>query len=195
SNNEIVFPAGILQPPFFDRAIDDPVNFGAIGAVIGHEYTHGFDDQGSKFDAEGNFENWWTADDLSAFKERTECIAKEYDGFVSAPVPATGDVPPNGPLTLGENTADNGGARVSFRAMEKAIAGKPRTSIDGFTPEQRFFLGFANIYCENITDQSARQQAQTNPHSPGRYRTIGTVTNMQEFRDAFSCKAGQPMVR
>jgi putative endopeptidase len=195
SNNEIVFPAGILQPPFFDRAIDDPVNFGAIGAVIGHEYTHGFDDQGSKFDAEGNFENWWTADDLSAFKERTDCIAKEYDGFVSVPDPASGDVHLNGRLTLGENTADNGGARVSYRAMEKAMADKPRTPVDGFTPEQRFFLGFANIYCENVTDQSARQLAQTNPHSPGRYRVIGTLSNMQEFRDAFSCKAGQPMVR
>src|SRR4029077_15215484 len=125
--NEIVFPAGILQPPFFDRTMDDAVNFGGIGIVIGHEYTHGFDDQGSKFDAEGHFENWWTAGDLAAFKERTECIAKEYDGFFSAPDPANGDVHLNGHLTLGENTADNGGARVAFRALEKSLEGKPHT--------------------------------------------------------------------
>jgi len=195
ANNEIVFPAGILQPPFFDPGADDAINFGGIGVVIGHEFTHGFDDQGSKFDAEGNFENWWTADDLSAFKERTDCIAKEYDAFVSVPDAANGDVHLNGHLTLGENTADNGGARVAYRAMEKALAGKPRPLIDGFTPEQRFFLGFANVWCENGTEQSARQLAQTDPHSPGRFRVIGTVSNMDEFRDAFSCKAGQPMVR
>jgi predicted metalloendopeptidase len=195
ANNEIVFPAGILQPPFFDRTIDDAVNFGGIGVVIGHEYTHGFDDQGSKFDAEGNFENWWTADDLAAFKERTDCIAKEYDGFVSVQDPVNGDVHLNGRLTLGENTADNGGARVSFRALQKSLAGKPRETIDGFTPEQRFFLGFANVWCQNVTEAQARQLAQTDPHSPGQFRVIGTITNMEEFQKAFSCKAGQPMVR
>ena len=195
ANNEIVFPAGILQPPFFDRTMDDAVNFGGIGVVIGHEYTHGFDDQGSKFDAEGNFENWWTAEDLAAFKERTDCIAKEYDEFVSVKDPVNGDVHLNGRLTLGENTADNGGARVSFRALQKSLEGKPRVNIDGFTPEQRFFLGFANVWCENVTEAQARQLAQTNPHSPGRYRVIGTITNMEEFQKAFSCKAGQPMVR
>ncbi|HET6899453.1 MAG TPA: M13 family metallopeptidase, partial [Vicinamibacteria bacterium] len=194
-NNEIVFPAGILQPPFFDRTMDDAVNFGGIGVVIGHEYTHGFDDQGSKFDAEGNFENWWTAEDLAAFKERTDCIAKEYDEFVSVKDPVNGDVHLNGRLTLGENTADNGGARVSFRALQKSLEGKPRVNIDGFTPEQRFFLGFANVWCENVTEAQARQLAQTNPHSPGRYRVLGTITNMEEFQKAFSCKAGQPMVR
>jgi predicted metalloendopeptidase len=195
ANNEIVFPAGILQPPFFDRTIDDAVNFGGIGVVIGHEYTHGFDDQGSKFDAEGNFENWWTADDLAAFKERTDCIAKEYDGFVSVKDPVNGDVHLNGRLTLGENTADNGGARVSFRALQKSLEGKPRPTIDGFTPEQRFFLGFANVWCQNVTEAQARQLAQTDPHSPGQFRVIGTITNMEEFQKAFSCKAGQPMVR
>jgi len=195
ANNEIVFPAGILQPPFFDRTIDDAVNFGGIGVVIGHEYTHGFDDQGSKFDAQGNFENWWTADDLAAFKERTDCIAKEYDGFVSVKDPVNGDVHLNGRLTLGENTADNGGARVSFRALQKSLEGKPRTTIDGFTPEQRFFLGFANVWCQNVTEAQARQLAQTDPHSPGQFRVIGTITNMEEFQKAFSCKAGQPMVR
>jgi putative endopeptidase len=195
ANNEIVFPAGILQPPFFDRTIDDAVNFGGIGVVIGHEYTHGFDDQGSKFDAEGNFENWWTAEDLAAFKERTDCIAKEYDGFVSVKDPVNGDVHLNGRLTLGENTADNGGARVSFRALQKSLEGKERTPIDGFTPEQRFFLGFANVWCQNVTEAQARQLAQTDPHSPGQFRVIGTITNMEEFQKAFSCKAGQPMVR
>jgi putative endopeptidase len=195
ANNEIVFPAGILQPPFFDRTIDDAVNFGGIGVVIGHEYTHGFDDQGSKFDAQGNFENWWTADDLTAFKERTDCIAKEYDGFVSVQDPVNGDVHLNGRLTLGENTADNGGARVSFRALQKSLEGKPRPAIDGFTPEQRFFLGFANVWCQNVTEAQARQLAQTDPHSPGQFRVIGTITNMEEFQKAFSCKAGQPMVR
>jgi putative endopeptidase len=195
ANNEIVFPAGILQPPFFDRTMDDAVNFGGIGVVIGHEFTHGFDDQGSKFDAEGNFENWWTADDLSAFKERTECIAREYDGFVTVEDPVNGDVHLNGHLTLGENTADNGGARVAYRALQKSLEGKPRPLIDGFTPEQRFFLGFANVWCQNQTEQAARQLAQTDSHSPGRFRVIGTISNMEEFRDAFSCKAGQPMVR
>ena len=126
ANNEIVFPAGILQPPFFDRQADDAVNFGGIGVVIGHEFTHGFDDQGSKFDAEGNLANWWTPDDRKAFEERTDCIAKQYDGFVTVKDPANGDVHLNGRLTLGENTADNGGLRVAYMALQKALAGKPR---------------------------------------------------------------------
>jgi putative endopeptidase len=195
ANNEIVFPAGILQPPFFDRQMDDAVNFGGIGVVIGHEYTHGFDDQGSKFDAEGNLENWWTPDDLKAFQERTSCIAKEYDGFVSVKDPANGDVHLNGKLTLGENTADNGGARVSYLALQKALAGKDRQPLEGYTPEQRFFLGFANVWCQNVTEQAARQLAQNDSHSPGEFRVNGTVSNMPEFASAFGCKAGQPMVR
>ena len=195
ANNEIVFPAGILQPPFFDRSMDDAVNFGAIGVVIGHEFTHGFDDQGSKFDPEGNFENWWTAEDLKAFNERTDCMAKQYEGYVSVRDPKNGDVHLNGRLTLGENTADNGGLRVAYMALQKSLAGKPRTRVDGFTPEQRFFLGFANVWCQNITDEAARQRAQTDTHSPGRYRVIGSVGNTPEFAQAFGCKAGQPMVR
>jgi putative endopeptidase len=194
-NNEIVFPAGILQPPFFDRAIDDPVNYGGIGVVIGHEYTHGFDDQGSKFDAVGNFENWWTDTDRKAFDERTGCIAKQYDGYVTVKDPANGDVHLNGKLTLGENTADNGGLRVSYAALQKALVGKPRAKIDGFTPEQRFFLGFANVWCQNVTEAAARQLAQTDPHSSGEFRVIGSVSNTPEFAQAFGCKAGQPMVR
>jgi endothelin-converting enzyme/putative endopeptidase len=195
ANNEIVFPAGILQPPFFDRQADDALNFGGIGVVIGHEYTHGFDDQGSKFDAEGNLANWWTAEDRKAFDERTDCIAREYEGFVSVKDPVNGDVHLNGRLTLGENTADNGGLRVAYKALQKALAGQPRARIDGFTPEQRFFLGFANVWCQNVTDATARQRAQTDPHSPGRFRVIGSVSNMPEFKEAFGCKAGQPMVR
>ncbi len=195
ANNEIVFPAGILQPPFFDPAIDDAVNFGAIGVVIGHEYTHGFDDQGSKFDADGNLTNWWTPDDLKAFQERTDCIAKQYDDYVSVVDPVNGDVHLNGRLTLGENTADAGGLRVAYAALQKALAGQPRAKIDGFTPEQRFFLGFANVWCRNVTEAAARQLAQTDPHSPGAFRVIGSVGNMPEFAAAFGCKTGQPMVR
>jgi predicted metalloendopeptidase len=194
-NNEIVFPAGILQPPFFDRAIDDAVNFGAIGVVIGHEYTHGFDDQGSKFDAEGNLANWWTDADRKAFEERTDCFVKQYADYVAVKDPVNGDVRLNGRLTLGENTADNGGLRVAYQALQKTLAGKPRPLVDGFTPEQRFFLGYAGVWCQNITDAAARQRAQTDPHSPGEFRTIGAVSNMPEFAQAFGCKAGQPMVR
>jgi endothelin-converting enzyme/putative endopeptidase len=195
SNNEIVFPAGILQPPFFDRAIDDPVNYGGIGVVIGHEYTHGFDDQGSKFDADGNLANWWTDADRKAFDERTGCIASQYEGYVSVKDPVNGDVHLNGKLTLGENTADNGGLRVAYAALQRSLAGKPRAAIDGFTPEQRFFLGFANVWCQNVTEAAARQLAQTDPHSPGAFRVIGSVSNMPEFAQAFGCRAGQPMVR
>jgi len=195
ANNEIVFPAGILQPPFFDKGIDDAVNFGGIGVVIGHEYTHGFDDQGSKFDASGNFENWWTDADRKAFDERTTCIANQYDGYVTLQDPANGDVHLNGRLTLGENTADNGGVRVAYAALQKALAGQPRTKVDGFTPEQRFFLGFANVWCQNVTEAAARQLAQTDSHSSGQFRVIGPVSNTPEFAAAFGCKAGQPMVR
>jgi putative endopeptidase len=195
ANNEIVFPAGILQPPFFDRGADDPLNFGGVGVVIGHEYTHGFDDQGSKFDADGNLANWWTDADRKAFDERTACIAQQYEGYAAVKDPTNGDVHLNGRLTLGENTADNGGLRVGYAALQKALAGRPRETIDGFTPEQRFFLGFANVWCQNVTEAAARQRAQTDPHSPGEFRVNGSVSNMPEFAQAFACKAGQPMVR
>jgi endothelin-converting enzyme/putative endopeptidase len=194
-NNEIVFPAGILQPPFFDRGADEALNFGGIGVVIGHEYTHGFDDQGSKFDADGNFANWWTDADRKAFEGRTDCIAQQYEGYMSVKDPVNGDVHLNGRLTLGENTADNGGLRVAYAALQKALAGRPRETIDGFTPEQRFFLGFANVWCQNVTEASARQLAQTDPHSPGEFRVKGSISNMPQFARAFDCKAGQPMVR
>lgn len=192
AENDINFPAGILQPPFFDRSEDDAVNFGGIGVVIGHELTHGFDDQGSKFDGNGNYTNWWTQADLKEFDQRTGCIADEYSSFV--PV---ADVHLNGRLTLGENTADNGGARIALLALHKEMAAnknKVPAKKDGFTPEQRFFLGFAQIWCENRSDESARLLAKTDPHSPGQFRVQGTLQNNPDFAKAFGCKAGQKMV-
>jgi putative endopeptidase len=193
SYNEIVFPAGILQPPFFDKRMDDAVNFGGIGLVIGHELTHGFDDQGRKFDPQGNLHDWWTPEDGKEFEKRASCVADEYSGFV-----AVDDLKLNGRLTLGENTADNGGARIALMALEHMIAedktGKEGQKIDGYTPEQRFFLGFARVWCEKRRPESARMQVTTNPHSPGRWRVNGVVQNMPEFQQAWGCKAGQPMV-
>ena len=186
--NSINFPAGILQSPFFDPRRDMAINYGAVGAVIGHEMTHGFDDQGRKFDGAGNLRDWWSPADAAEFEKRAACVANEYSGFT-----AVDDVKLNGRLTLGENTADNGGIRVAYMAMENALKGK-KDKVDGFTPEQRFFLGYAQIWCENATPQSERQQALTNPHSPGRYRVSGVLQNMPEFQQAFSCKASQPMV-
>ncbi len=186
--NSINFPAGILQPPFFDPRRDMALNYGAIGAVIGHEMTHGFDDQGRKYDGDGNLRDWWTPQDGAEFEKRAACVANEYSGFT-----AVDDVKVNGRLTLGENTADNGGLRVALMALQDTLNGKEQV-LDGFTAEQRFFLGFAQIWCENNTPQAERQQALTNPHSPGRYRVDGTLQNMPEFQKAFACKAGQPMV-
>jgi endothelin-converting enzyme/putative endopeptidase len=188
--NNINFPAGILQPPFFDMKMDDAVNYGGIGAVIGHEITHGFDDQGRRFDAEGNMKDWWTPEDAKEYEKRAACIADQYSNYVSVD-----DVKLNGKLTLGENVADNGGLRIAYMALQEALEGKPKNRIDGFTPEQRLFLGFAQVWCQNITDEGARLRAQTDPHSPGRYRTNGTVSNMPEFWKAFGCTEGQPMVR
>ena len=186
--NNINFPAGILQPPFYDNAMDDAVNYGGIGAVIGHELTHGFDDEGSQFDAEGNFSDWWTPEDKKAFEERTTCVANEYSNFV-----VTDDVHINGRLTLGENTADNGGLRIAYMALQQALKGKSQKKIDGFTPDQRIFLGWGQIWCQNQTPEAARFRAQVDPHSAGRYRVIGVIQNMDEFRKAFACKAGTPM--
>jgi putative endopeptidase len=193
SYNEIVFPAGILQPPFFDKKMDDAVNFGGIGVVIGHELTHGFDDQGRKFDAQGNLHDWWTAEDGKEFESRVSCVANEYSNFI-----AVDDLHLNGRLTLGENTADNGGARIALMTLERMIAedktGKEGQSIDGFTPEQRFFLGFARVWCEKRRPELSRSRVLTDPHSPGKYRIDGVVQNMPEFEKAWGCKAGQPMV-
>jgi predicted metalloendopeptidase len=190
SANDINFPAGILQPPFYDNKMDDAVNFGGIGSVIGHELTHGFDDQGAKFDPVGNLRMWWTPADFAEFQNRGKCLVDEYSNFV-----AVDDVHLKGELTLGENTADNGGVRLSYMALQDILKEHPQTGkIDGFTPEQRFFLGYAQIWCQNVTPESARLRAITDPHSPGDYRVNGVVVNMPEFQKAFGCTAGQPMV-
>src|SRR6201997_1183040 len=191
--NDINFPAGILQPPFYGRMMDDAVNFGGIGVVIGHELTHGFDDQGRKYDAEGNFRDWWTPEDAKEFEQRADCTAKEYSSFVSVK-DDKGDVKLNGKLTLGENTADNGGLKLAYMALMSIIANTPVKQIDGYTPQQRFFLSFAQIWCQNVMDQEARKRALTDPHSPGRWRVNGAVQNSSAFEEAFGCKAGQPMV-
>jgi endothelin-converting enzyme/putative endopeptidase len=188
--NNINFPAGILQPPFYDNHSADAVNFGAIGMVIGHELTHGFDDQGRQFDPKGNLRDWWTAADAKSFEERAACIANEYSNF--SPVPG---VKLNGKLTLGENTADNGGVRIALMALLNNLSdAEQQKKVDGFTTEQRFFLSFGQGWCENQREEILRLRAQTDPHSPGKFRVNGVVQNMPEFQKAFSCKAGQPMV-
>jgi putative endopeptidase len=192
TENNINFPAGILQPPFFDFHADDALNFGGIGAVIGHEMIHGFDDQGALFDPQGNLKNWWTPADEKAFKERTQCVVDEYDKFV-----AVDDVHVRGKLTLGENTADNGGLRIALMALEATMARDKKQPglIDGFSPEQRFFIGWGQIWCQNVRPEMARLLALNNEHSPGKYRVNGVVSNMPEFQKAWGCKPGQAMVR
>ena len=190
--NNINFPAGILQPPFYDFSKDPAVNFGGIGVVIGHEMTHGFDDQGSKYDLHGNVRVWWTPDDLAHFKERTECEATEYDGFQVAPGQNL-----NGHLTLGENTADNGGIRIAYQALMSTLQAQgasTTTETDGYTPAQRFFISFGQIWCQNETEQAAVNGAKTDPHSTGEWRVKGTVQNFDEFGKAFGCHPGQPMM-
>jgi putative endopeptidase len=193
--NNINFPAGILQPPYFSKDNDDAINYGAIGGVIGHELTHGFDDQGAQYDANGNLRDWWTPEDEKKFKERASCIVDEYNTFtVKDPANADKPIHLNGKLTLGENAADNGGLRIAYNALEAANAGKEQPLIDGYTPEQRVFLGWGTVWCSNYRDQAAALQAKTNEHSVSMYRVLGVVQNMPEFQKAFSCKAGQPMV-
>ena len=187
--NEIAFPAGILQPPYFDVTKDDAVNYGAIGAVIGHELTHGFDDEGRKYDAQGNLTDWWTAEDDSRFRERADCVSKQYSGFT-----AIGDMKLRGDLELGENVADNGGVRIAYMALLEQLVKRPAPEkIDGYTPHQRFFLGWAQSWCENNTDELLRRRVQEDVHSPGRFRVIGVVQNSPEFRKAFGCAPPQPM--
>ncbi len=188
--NNINFPAGILQPPFFDPMLDDAVNFGGIGAVIAHELTHGFDDQGRKYDAKGNLADWWTDRDAKEFEQRTQCVVDQYAGYT-----AVADVKLNGKLTLGENVADNGGVRLALLALMETPQGQSRDRIEGFTPEQRLFLSWGQVWCENVTEEQARFRAANNPHSPGQHRVNGVVANMPEFQKAFSCAAGRPMVR
>jgi putative endopeptidase len=190
SMNEIVFPAGILQPPFFSEDADDAVNYGGIGVVIGHEMSHGFDDSGSQYDADGNLKNWWTADDRKAYEARTGLIVKQFDSYKPLP-----DLAINGKLTLGENIGDFGGIKIAYAALQKALAGKSKEKIDGFTPEQRFFLSYATIWRSQYREESMRVQLNTNPHSPGHWRAIGPPSNLPEFYDAFGCAEGTPMRR
>ena len=193
AQNDINFPAGILQPPFYQFSIDPAVNFGAIGVVIGHEMTHGFDDQGSKYDAQGNVRDWWTKDDKAAFDKRTDCEVKEYGSF--EPVPGS---KLNGKLTLGENTADNGGIHIAYQALQSVLAKQGSDAetrkIDGYTPAQRFFIAFAQVWCENRSDQYNAMAVKVDPHSPGQFRTDGTVQNFDQFGKAFGCHVGQPMM-
>jgi putative endopeptidase len=189
--NEIVFPAGILQPPFFDFTADDALNYGAIGAVIGHEMTHGFDDRGRQYDAEGNLRVWWTPDDLKNYTERATCVENQFSSFK-----VEDGLFQKGKLVLGESIADLGGLKIAYRAFQKSLEGKPRPAdIDGFTPEQRFFLGWAQVWATNYRSEAARQQALTDPHPLSRFRVNGPLSNLPEFTQAYQCQAGDPMSR
>ena len=187
--NDINFPAGVLQPPLFDIKMDDAPNYGNTGATIGHELTHGFDDEGRQFDAKGNLRDWWTKEDADQFTTRAACVVDQYAKYT-----VVDDIKINSKLTLGEDVADLGGEILAWMAWKAEVAGKTLDSRDGFTPEQRFFIGFAQWACENQRPENLRVSAITNPHSPGKYRINGVVANMPEFAQAFDCKAGQPMV-
>ncbi|HEY0004607.1 MAG TPA: M13 family metallopeptidase [Pyrinomonadaceae bacterium] len=189
--NEIVFPAGILQFPFYDPQADDAINYGGIGAVIGHEMTHGFDDSGAKFDAQGNLSMWWTPEDFKNFQQRARCVIDQFDSFE-----VQSGLNHNGKLVVGESIADLGGVTIAYAALQKSMEGKPRPpAIDGFTPEQRFFLGYAQIWAENSRPEYERLQVATDPHPLGRFRVNGPLSNIPAFAAAYQCKAGDPMVR
>ena len=189
-HNDINFPAGILQPPFFSLSADDAANYGAIGAVIGHEMTHGFDDQGRQFDKDGNLNDYWTKDDAKNFQARVSCLSDQAGNFT-----AVDDVKLNGTLPLGENTADNGGIHIAYAAYKTRTAGQAETKTDGFTGDQRFFLSYAQVWCSNQTPETARFNALNDPHPSPESRVNGVGSNMAEFGRAFSCPAGAPMVR
>jgi len=189
--NEMVFPAGILQPPFYTRGANDAVNYGAIGFVVGHELIHGFDDAGRKFDARGNLTDWWSAPVGQEFERRAACVVRQYDAY-----PVIDEVRLNGKLTLGENLADLGGLRLSFAAYQASRAGQPAEApVGGFSADQQFFLAAAQVWCAQIRPENARLRAATDPHSSARWRVNGPMSNLPEFAGAFQCKAGDPMVR
>ena len=189
--NEIVFPAGILQPPFFDFQADDAINYGAMGAVIGHEMSHGFDDEGSQFDAQGNFKNWWTPEDQKNFNARGACVASQFDGFF-----VEDKLHENGKLVEGESIADLGGLAIAYAAYQKSLQGKPRPKdIDGFSPEQRFFIAYAQGWAENMRPEYSRMLTNVDPHPLPKFRVLGPLSNLPAFAKAFGCKAGDPMVR
>jgi predicted metalloendopeptidase len=188
--NEIVFPAGRLQAPFFSVSYDDAANYGGVGGTIGHEMSHGFDDSGRQYDAQGNLRDWWTAEDARRYNERARVVEEQYGAYV-----AVDTLRVNGKLTLGENLADVVGVSVAYEALQRALKDKPRETIDGFTPEQRFFLAYAQARLSVLRPEAARVQVATDPHSPGRFRVNGPLSNMPEFAQAFGCKEGDPMVR
>jgi putative endopeptidase len=188
--NEIVFPAAILQPPFFDPNATDEVNYGGIGAVIGHEMTHGYDDQGSRFGATGNFENWWSPADSKGFSGRTDKLINQFNGYEAVKGSMV-----NGKLTLGENIADLGGLATAYDAMKKATAGTPDPMTDGMTRDQRFFANWATVWRRNFSPEELKVRLTTDPHAPANFRAVGAPSNMPAFAAAFSCKPGQQMVR
>jgi endothelin-converting enzyme/putative endopeptidase len=187
--NDINFPAGVLQPPLYDARLDDAPNYGNTGGTIGHELTHGFDDEGRQFDAMGNLKDWWTPSDADQFKERTQCIIDQYAQYV-----VVDDIHINSKLTVGEDAADLGGLILAHMAWAAQTASQTLENRDGLTPEQRFFVGYAQWACNNDRPENQRLHAKTDPHSPGKYRVNGLVVNMPEFERAFACKAPQPMV-
>ena len=188
SMNEVVFPAAILQPPFFNMQADDAVNYGAIGAVIGHEISHGYDDQGRKSDGDGNLKEWWTEEDETKFNERAQVMIDQFSAF--SPLDS---VYVNGELTLGENIGDMAGLTVAYRAYKNSLNGKEAPVIDGLTGDQRFFIGWAQVWRRNMREEALRQRILTDPHSPGNYRVIGALQNMPEFYEAFDVKEGDKM--
>jgi putative endopeptidase len=190
-NNEVVFPAGILQPPFYDPKGDIAVNYGAIGGVIGHEFSHGFDDSGSKYDKDGNMNNWWTKEDRTKFDAKTKLVVDQFDKYEPLP-----DVFVQGKLTLGENIADLGGLTLGYYAMQKYYKKNGgRKKIAGFTPEQRFYLGWAQVWASNTRPEYVKQQVTTDPHSPSMYRVNGPMSNLEEFWKAWNVKPGDKMYR
>jgi endothelin-converting enzyme/putative endopeptidase len=188
--NDINFPAGVLQPPLYDPKMDDAPNYGNTGATIGHELTHGFDDEGRQFDANGNLHDWWTKQDASAFTDRVQCVKDQYKQYV-----VVDDIHINSDLTAGEDVADLGGTLLAYVAWKAADQNQDLKAVDGLTPDQRFFIGMAQWACNNERPEMLRMHAMTDPHSPGKYRINGVVSNMPEFFKAFKCKAGQPMYR
>jgi putative endopeptidase len=189
--NDITFPAGILQPPFFDPNADDAVNYGGIGGGIGHEMTHGFDDEGRQYDADGNLKDWWTAEDAKKYTESSSLMEQQLNEFV-----AIDTIHLKGKLMLGEATADLGGLTIAYSAWQKSLQGKPaQEKIDGYTPEQRFFLGWAQVWRNNIRPQALKVRLNTDPHPPASFRVNGIFSDMPEFFKAFDVKAGDPMMR
>ena len=188
--NDINFPAGVLQPPLYDSRMDDAPNYGNTGGTIGHELTHGFDDQGAKFDAKGNLRDWWSKEDKQKFEDRTKCVADQYAQYV-----VVDDIHINSRLTLGEDVADLGGEILAYIAWQGATKGKDLKPVDGLTPEQRFFIAWAQNWRDNSREARLRTMVRTDPHSPSRFRAIGPLSNLPEFARAFECRPGDPMVR